>query len=151
MTLALSVLVVVIVAIATLRFLCRLPRPPRPPLKVTREASEWADRYYGDLPSRDTAARFIAILQEYGPADLSRVGPDAAFVEDLGLDDLEPVEIILAVEDEFKITVSEEDAARLSSVSRFIGYLESRLNENEPNKANEVAPEDVIFDAKNLR
>jgi acyl carrier protein len=127
MTTALIILAIVIAAVAALRYLNRRPRAP---IQVTREANEWSNRYYGGTQCCDTAARFISILQEYGPADLARVAPDTTFVKDLGLDDLEPVEILLAVEDEFKITVSEDDAARLMSVGQVIDYLEKRKNEN---------------------
>lgn len=94
-------------ALVTLRYLSRRPRPS---LQITREAVERSNRYCGNTPAQDTAVRFMSILPAHGPSDLSKVTPETLLIVDLGLNDLEPVEIVLAIEDEFKMKASENDA-----------------------------------------
>lgn len=53
-----------------------------------------------------------------------KVTYDASFIDDLGVDSLESVELIMAFEEEFGIAIPEEDAVRLTTVGRVIAYLQ---------------------------
>jgi len=55
----------------------------------------------------------------------------ASFVEDLGADSLDTVELIMEFEDEFGIEISDEDAEKISTVGEAIGYLEKALGEKK--------------------
>ncbi len=54
----------------------------------------------------------------------SLVTPEASFIDDLGADSLEIVDLIMAFEGEFGITISDEDAEDISTVQDAIDYLE---------------------------
>ena len=56
-----------------------------------------------------------------------QVKPEAKFIEDLGADSLDTVELVMAFEDEFDITVPDEDAEKLTSVGEVNEYIEKNL------------------------
>ena len=56
----------------------------------------------------------------------SQVSPDASFKEDLGADSLDVVELVMELEDEFDLEISDEDAEKISSVGDVVKYIESR-------------------------
>ena len=57
--------------------------------------------------------------------DESAVKPEAAFVEDLGADSLDIVDLIMALEEEFGIDISDEEAQKLRTVGDAVKYIES--------------------------
>ena len=61
--------------------------------------------------------------------DESEVVPNASFVEDLHADSLDQVELILSLEEEFDLQISEEDAEKLTTVQEARDYIERRLSE----------------------
>jgi len=68
--------------------------------------------------------RIKTIISEQLMVDLEEVTDEASFVDDLGADSLDTVELIMEFEDEFGIEISDEDAEKISSVGEAIGYLE---------------------------
>lgn len=54
------------------------------------------------------------------------VSPQASFIEDLGADSLDLVELVMAMEDEFGLEVSDEDAERMITVQDAINYILER-------------------------
>ena len=52
---------------------------------------------------------------------------EAKFVEDLGADSLDNVELIMALEDEFKLKIPEEEAEKLTTVGAALDYVVSKL------------------------
>jgi acyl carrier protein len=56
-----------------------------------------------------------------------QVTSDAKFVEDLGADSLDQVELIMALEDEFGLKIPEEEAEQLATVGASIDYILSKL------------------------
>ncbi len=55
------------------------------------------------------------------------VVPEASFVDDLGADSLDQVELIMAIEEEFGITIPDEDAEKIVTVQDAIDYIERAL------------------------
>lgn len=53
------------------------------------------------------------------------VVPEASFVDDLGADSLDQVELIMALEEEFDISISDEEAEKIVTVQDAINYIES--------------------------
>ena len=54
------------------------------------------------------------------------VKPEASFVEDLGADSLDTVELVMALEEEFDIEVPDEDAEKFQTVSDIVNYVEAK-------------------------
>ena len=56
-----------------------------------------------------------------------QVVPEASFIDDLNADSLEMVDLIISIEEEFKIQVSDEDAEKIKTVQDAIDYLNDQL------------------------
>ena len=67
------------------------------------------------------------IIAEKLSVDLDEVVPDASFVDDLGADSLDLVELIMTMEEEFDIEISDEDAEKLVTVKDAIEYTRQQL------------------------
>ena len=65
------------------------------------------------------------IVNELG-VEPEKVTPQASFVEDLGADSLDTVELVMAFEEEFGIEIPDEDAEKLQSVGDAINYLKEK-------------------------
>lgn len=63
------------------------------------------------------------IIAEKLSVDLSEVVSEASFVDDLGADSLDLVELIMSMEEEFDIDISDEDAEKLVKVQDAIEYI----------------------------
>ena len=65
------------------------------------------------------------IINELG-VEAEKVTPDASFVEDLGADSLDTVELVMAFEEEFGIEIPDEDAEKMQTVGDAIEYIRSQ-------------------------
>ena len=54
---------------------------------------------------------------------------DASFVDDLGADSLDTVELVMALEEEFETEISDEEAEKITTVQHAIDYIRARQNE----------------------
>ncbi len=63
------------------------------------------------------------IVNELG-VEAEKVTPEASFVEDLGADSLDTVELVMAFEEEFGIDIPDEDAEQMGTVGEAIAYLQ---------------------------
>ncbi|AMO84652.1 acyl carrier protein [Solibacillus kalamii] len=60
--------------------------------------------------------------------DESEVKLEASFREDLGADSLDVVELVMELEDEFDMEISDEDAEKIATVGNAISYIESKIS-----------------------
>ncbi|MBW3654623.1 MAG: acyl carrier protein [Gemmatimonadetes bacterium] len=67
------------------------------------------------------------IINELG-VDAEKVTPEASFVEDLGADSLDTVELVMAFEEEFGMEIPDEEAEKLRSVGDAINYIKSNAS-----------------------
>ena len=72
------------------------------------------------------AEKVKAIVVEQLSVSEDQVTEDAKFVEDLGADSLDTVELVMALEEEFGSDIPDEDAEKLTSVGDAIKYIESQ-------------------------
>ena len=72
-----------------------------------------------------TAERVKDIVVEQLGVSADQVNPGAKFVDDLGADSLDTVELIMALEEEFGIEIEDEEAEKLQTVDDVIKYIES--------------------------
>ncbi|HTE64805.1 MAG TPA: acyl carrier protein [Candidatus Binatia bacterium] len=73
-----------------------------------------------------TFERLKKIIVEQLGVEESDVTPEAAFVEDLNADSLDLVELIMSLEEEFGMEISDEDAEKIQKVSDAVEYIEER-------------------------
>jgi acyl carrier protein len=73
----------------------------------------------------DIDKRVIEIVIAHMGGDPDQVTPEASFLDDLGGDSLDVVELVMALEDEFGITISDSDIEKISTVQDAIRYVEA--------------------------
>ena len=70
--------------------------------------------------------RVKEIIVEQLGVNAEQVVPEAKFIEDLGADSLDTVELVMAFEEEFGVEVPDEDAEKLQTVNNVIEYLRDK-------------------------
>jgi acyl carrier protein len=74
------------------------------------------------------------IVDQLG-VDADEVTPEAKFIEDLGADSLDTVELVMEFEEEFNIEIPDEDAEKMTTVGQAIEYLKKKEKDQEKDKA----------------
>ncbi|WP_374763990.1 acyl carrier protein [Yunchengibacter salinarum] len=72
----------------------------------------------------ETAEKVKKIVVEHLGVDAEKVTETASFIDDLGADSLDTVELVMAFEEEFEIEIPDEDAETIQTVKDAIGYIE---------------------------
>jgi acyl carrier protein len=67
--------------------------------------------------------RIKEIVAEQLGVDEAQVNNESSFMDDLGADSLDTVELVMALEEEFEIEISDEDAEKIQSVQDAIDYI----------------------------
>jgi len=73
--------------------------------------------------SKDIASQVIDIVAENLGAAPEKVVEDANFIEDLGADSLDTVELVMALEEKFDIEIPDDDAAKIQTVKDAVDYI----------------------------
>ena len=76
----------------------------------------------------DNLDKITEIIIDKLGVDKNKVTPNARFIEDLGADSLDTVELIMQFEEEFGIEIPDEDAEGLLSVGEAVDYISQKLN-----------------------
>ncbi|MFO0500487.1 MAG: acyl carrier protein [Pseudomonadota bacterium] len=74
--------------------------------------------------SQDVAARVKSLIAENLGIDGAKVVEDANFVDDLGADSLDTVQLVMALEEEFGLEIPDADAEKITTVKAAISYVE---------------------------
>nr|AAU93953.1 mitochondrial acyl carrier protein [Helicosporidium sp. ex Simulium jonesi] len=77
------------------------------------------------LSKSDVTARVLDIVKNFEKVDAGKVTESAAFQKDLGLDSLDTVELVMALEEEFAIEIPDAEADKILSVSEAVSYITS--------------------------
>ena len=72
--------------------------------------------------------RVKAIIAEQLGVKLEEVNDTASFIEDLGADSLDTVELVMALEEEFGIEIPDEDAEKMTTVGDAVRYIEQKAS-----------------------
>lgn len=74
-----------------------------------------------------TFERVVAVIADKLDIPAEDVAEDSKFVEDLNADSLDQVELIMALEDEYDITIPDEDAQKIISVKDALDYIDNNV------------------------
>ncbi len=75
--------------------------------------------------AQDIATKVREKISEQLGVATDEVTPEASFIEDLGADSLDIVELVMALEEEFNIEISDEDAEKIRTVKDVVSYIEA--------------------------
>jgi len=78
----------------------------------------------------ETYAKLKAMVADRLHVPEDQITPEASFVEDLNADSLEVVELVMALEDEFGISIPDEDAEKIVTVQDALNYIEQHASSN---------------------
>ncbi|KAJ1029943.1 hypothetical protein NDA16_000857 [Ustilago loliicola] len=109
----------------------------RAPLAIARQAAPVARaavvtprfapvRFYAasaGLSKPDIETRILDVLKTFEKVDPSKVSATSSFTSDLGLDSLDAVEVVMAIEEEFSIEIPDEEADNITTVQQAIDYI----------------------------
>ena len=73
--------------------------------------------------------KVFQIVSEQMSVDKGELGPETSFVNDLNADSLDTVELVMELEDEFDLTIPDEEAEKLKTVGEAIEYIKKHLEE----------------------
>ena len=75
----------------------------------------------------DLEQRVADIIVEQLGATKEEIVPEASFIDDLGADSLDIVELVMAMEEQFDIEIPDDDAEKIQTIGDVIAYLKDRL------------------------
>ncbi len=76
--------------------------------------------------SDNIESQVIDVIVEQLGVDREKVTPEAKFIDDLGADSLDTVELVMSFEEKFSVDVPDEDAEKLKSVSDVVAYIKEK-------------------------
>jgi len=71
------------------------------------------------------------IIAEQLGVKKEEIKPESSFVDDLGADSLDTVEVVMALEEEFGIEIPDEDAEKITTVGEAVKYIDTKANKKE--------------------
>ncbi|KAK9692226.1 hypothetical protein RND81_09G249800 [Saponaria officinalis] len=77
------------------------------------------------LDKSEVTDRVISVVKNFQKVEPSKVTPNAHFQKDLGLDSLDTVEVVMALEEEFRFEIPDNEADKISSVSMAVDFIAS--------------------------
>jgi len=84
-----------------------------------------------EMKMEEITARLREIVMDRLDVEEGQIKPEASFVEDLGADSLDIVELIMGIEEEFDIEIPDEDAEKLTNVGEAMDYINGKLGVEE--------------------
>ena len=79
------------------------------------------------MQMEEVLAKLKDIVTDRLNVEEEQIKPEASFVEDLGADSLDIVELIMGIEEEFDIEIPDEDAEKLTTVGEAMNYVKAKL------------------------
>jgi acyl carrier protein len=89
------------------------------------------------VASTEISTRVISVVSEILKIDKSKILPESKFKEDLGVDSLDKLSLLMALEDEFGESISDSEAEKFTTVSSVTEFIENRLKSDS--KSNQPA------------
>ena len=84
------------------------------------------------MNTQEIEKRTIRVISEqcYCHGEKDKIKPESTFRGDLGCDSLDEIELVMALEEEFEIDISDDDAEKISTVGEAVAYLATRVTPN---------------------
>ena len=82
------------------------------------------------LSQDEIQEKVISIVSEQMGVDKSEINKDTSFVNDLNADSLDTVELVMEFEDEFEMSIPDEEAEQIQTVGQAVGYIVAHANKS---------------------
>ena len=110
---------------------CLSPSPSSPSPSTTLFRRSFGGGAHDGPPSSyiekaEVESRVLEVVRHFPKVEASKVSSSALFGKDLGLDSLDEVELVMALEDEFAIEIPDQEAEKIKSVADAIAYVAER-------------------------
>ena len=79
----------------------------------------------------EIADRVKKIVVEHLGVEEAKVTPEASFIDDLGADSLDTVELVMEFEDEFETSIADEEAEKITTVGQAIDFIKDHLDKTK--------------------
>ncbi|MBU8923446.1 MAG: acyl carrier protein [Bacteroidales bacterium] len=73
--------------------------------------------------------RVKKVVEDQLSVNQDQINPDASFIDDLGADSLDTVELVMALEEEFGVEIPDEEAEKITKVGEAIDYIKGHVSE----------------------
>ncbi|PON58891.1 Acyl carrier protein [Parasponia andersonii] len=83
----------------------------------------WMSSHDDHITKEEVIERVLSVVKSFPKVDPSKVSPDVHFQKDLGLDSLDNVEIVMALEEEFKLEIPDLEADKIDSTHLAIEFI----------------------------
>lgn len=83
------------------------------------------------LSNEDIQSKVVKLIADQLSLSQDEITLESSFVEDLGADSLDTVELVLALEEEFDISIPDEEAEKITKVQQAIDKIHSALSEKQ--------------------
>ena len=80
------------------------------------------------MSTNDVYAKVNSIIVEQLGVKEENLKPEASFIDDLGADSLDTVELVMALEEEFDTEIPDEDAEKIKTVKDVYDYIDAKVN-----------------------
>ncbi len=75
----------------------------------------------------ETEEKVKEIISKHLGIDIEKVTPESSFMDDLGADSLDTVELVMAFEETFNIEIPDEDAEKITKVQDSVNYIKNKI------------------------
>ncbi|XP_052200279.1 acyl carrier protein 2, mitochondrial-like [Diospyros lotus] len=97
-----------------------------PLFNILLQRRQFAEAVRGSfLDKSEVTDRVISVVKNFQKVDPSKVTPNAHFQNDLGLDSLDAVEVVMALEEEFGFEIPDNEADRINSINLAVDFIAS--------------------------
>ncbi|AES80452.1 putative Acyl carrier protein (ACP) [Medicago truncatula] len=101
----------------------RIPIQSTPKLQPWNGSIRSMSSHDDHITKEEVVERVLSVIKDFPKVDPSKVTPEVHFQKDLGLDSLDNVEIVMALEEEFKLEIPDKEADKIDSCHLAIEYI----------------------------
>ncbi len=103
---------------------------------ATENADAWAAKWFTG-PQQVVASSVAQLIIAIAGGDLDRLTAETRFIEDLALNELQRVQLVMAVEQQFNVEISDQDADGIDTVAQLVECVHAKTYEADPAKTAE--------------
>jgi acyl carrier protein len=101
---------------------------------ATENADAWAAKWFA-APQQVVASGVAQLVIAIAGGDLDRLTAETRFIEDLALNELQRVQLVMAVEQQFDVEISDQDAESIDTMAQLVEWVQAKTHEVEAKSA----------------